>query len=71
MPKVKPVCELIGANGNIFNLVGIARRALNRAGMREEAKELSERAFSANSYDEALAIILEYVDSSGSIEGED
>jgi hypothetical protein len=58
----KPVCKLIGENGNVFNLIGIARRALTRAGLEEKAKEMSARCMDSGSYDEALNIIQEYVD---------
>ena len=58
----KPQCALIGQDGNIFNLVGIASRTLKQNGMKEEAKEMSNRVFSSHSYDEALNIIGEYVE---------
>ena len=58
----KPVCKLIGENGNIFNLLAIARRSLLRAGLKQEAKEMVDRATSSNSYGEALGIIGEYVE---------
>ena len=59
--KAKPDCPLIGADGNIFNLLGIAKRTLNENGMSSEAKEMSERVLSSGSYEEALCIIGEYV----------
>ena len=34
----KPLCPLIGQDGNIFNLVGIAARTLREAGLRDQAK---------------------------------
>lgn len=40
---VKSDCPLIGENGNIFNLVGIAARTLKRNGLYEQASEMSER----------------------------
>lgn len=58
----KPTAPLIGADGNIFNLMGIASRALKRAGMREQAGEMCRRITASGSYDEALNIIGEYVD---------
>lgn len=59
----KPKCKLIGQNGNIFNLMGIASRDLRKAGLHEEAKEMSHKIItSASSYSEALSIILEYLD---------
>ena len=57
----KPDCPLIGTNGNIFNLVGIATRTLKRNGLSEEASEMSTRVFGSGSYEEALGIIGEYV----------
>ena len=45
----KPPCPLIGQDGNIFNLVGIAARTLREAGLRDQAKENSPTAFSAAS----------------------
>jgi hypothetical protein len=36
----KPKCALIGKDGNIFNLMGIASRTLKRNGMQEQSKEL-------------------------------
>lgn len=59
--KVKPNCKLIGEDGNIFNLMGKASRALKYNGQFTEAKELGERIMSSGSYNEALCIISEYV----------
>lgn len=59
----KPKCALIGEDGNIFNLMGIASRTLKRNDMRELAEEMCNRITSeAKSYDEALCIIDEYVE---------
>lgn len=60
MPK--PKCKLIGEDGNIFNLMGIASRTLKKAGLREEAEEMIERMQNSGSYHEALGIIMEYVE---------
>ena len=59
--KVKPDCALIGEDGNIFNLMGIASRTLKENGMANEAKEMCERVRSSGSYYEALGVIGEYV----------
>lgn len=61
-PKSLPKCKLIGADGNVFNLIGKASKALKKAGHIKEAKELSEKVFSCGSYDEALNLISEYVE---------
>ena len=57
----KPDCPLIGEDGNIFHLVGIAAKTLKRNGMSEEASEMTEKVFGSGSYEEALGIIGEYV----------
>ena len=60
--KEKPMCPIIGANGNIFNILGIASVTLKRNGMADEAKEMYSRVTSSGSYEEALGIIMEYVE---------
>ncbi len=57
----KPDAPLIGANGNIFNLAGIASRTLKAAGMREQANQMYQRITASCSYEKALNIIGEYV----------
>ena len=58
----KPDCPLIGEDGNIYNLMGIASRTLRENGMADKAKEMTTRITQgAQSYDEALCIIGEYV----------
>jgi len=58
----KPECQLSGTNGNIFALTARASSTLKRAGLKEQAKEMTSRVWSAKSYDEALQIIMGYVD---------
>lgn len=61
--KQKPKCALIGEDGNIFHLMGVASRTLKRNGMQEDATEMCNRITSeAKSYDEALMILDEYVE---------
>lgn len=57
----KPDCALIGQDGNIFNLVGIAARTLREHDRKDQAKEMTDRVFASGSYGEALCIIGEYV----------
>lgn len=57
----KPDCPLIGADGNVFNLMGIASRTLKEHGLQDQAKEMRERITQSGSYDEALCILGEYV----------
>ena len=57
----KPDCPLIGANGNIFNLMGIASRTLRGNGMAEQATEMCNRIRESGDYYAALNVIREYV----------
>lgn len=59
--KQKPDCPLIGQDGNVFNLMGIASRTLRRNGLADSAKEMCDRITACGSYDEALNIMGEYV----------
>lgn len=59
--REKPDCALIGQDGNIFNLAGIAFRTLREYGRGAEAEEMKKRIFASGSYEEALNIIGEYV----------
>lgn len=58
----KPRCKLIGEDGNIFNLLGIASKTLKEEGLEKEADEMASRVYESKSYLEAIAIISEYVD---------
>lgn len=57
----KPDCPLIGADGNIFNLMGIVSRTLKEHGLADQAQEMRERITQSGSYGAALCIIGEYV----------
>lgn len=62
----RPEAKLIGEDGNIFNLMGIASRALKQSGYPDEANEMFNRITNgADSYDEALMIISQYVEPVG------
>ena len=70
-PSLKPKCALIGKDGNIFNLMGIASRTLKQNGMADKANEMFTRITEgAQSYYEAIAIIGEYVEITDGNEGE-
>lgn len=66
----KPSCPLVGQNGNIFNLMAVASQALRQNGMTAEAKELQNRIMGGDchSYEEALGIISEYVETELSVD---
>jgi len=57
----KPDCPLIGADNNIFSLIGIASRTLRENGLHDQVKEMRERAMGSGSYDQALGVIMDYV----------
>ncbi len=59
--RVKPDCPLIGADGNIWNLIGIASRTLREHDMEEEANQMFHRITQCQSYDSALSILGDYV----------
>ena len=69
----KPDCELIGHDGNIFNLMGIASRTLKQNGMEKQAQEIYERITGGgcSDYYQALGIIGEYVNITGPTEPEE
>lgn len=53
---------IIGADGNVFNLISICVKSLKENGFKEEAEEMKKRINSSKSYDEALSIMCEYID---------
>ncbi len=42
----KPYVQLSGKDGNVFAIIGRVRTALNKAGLRDEAKEFTKLAMS-------------------------
>lgn len=58
----KPKCKLIGEDGNIFFILGKVSKVLKESGKHDEAKECSNRVMNSKSYNEALQIIMEYVE---------
>lgn len=60
--ELKPKCKLIGEDGNIFFILGRVSRVLKDNGMADKAKECTNRVMASGSYEQALGIIMEYVD---------
>ena len=58
----KPKCKLVGADGNVFNLIGIVRNCLRENGLKDKVKEFTDRVTKAESYDQVLQVMIEYVD---------
>ena len=59
--KERPSMNLIGMDGNIFFVMGMASKVLKQHGMDENAKEMFERVKQSGDYYKALGIISEYV----------
>ena len=60
-PK-KPKMQLLGQDGNIFAIMGRASRLLKSSGQGDKAKEMRDRVMSCDSYQKALSIVSEYVE---------
>ena len=64
--KNRPICPIIGADGNIFNILGMASRTLRRNGMADEAQEkLYKAGYEAKQvegYQTANWILMDYQD---------
>ena len=60
-PK-KPKMQLIGQEGNIFAIMGRASRLLKSSRQGDKAKEMRDRVMSCDSYQKALSIVSEYVE---------
>ena len=58
----RPKMELLGQDGNIFAILGRDSALLKRAGMKDQADEMFQRVTASGSYEQALNIISEYVE---------
>ena len=58
----RPQMQLEGKDGNIFVIMGQASMLLNEAGQREQIDEMFQRVSSCGSYEAALNIVSEYVE---------
>jgi len=61
-PQSKPKCKLTGTDGNVFALAGRVTACLKKANLPDQAKEFSSKLFSCGSYNEALQLMMQYVD---------
>ena len=53
--------RLVGQDGNIFNLMGIIARALRKNGYGDEVNNFIAEVTSSESYHEALAVMMQWV----------
>jgi len=60
--KKKPVCKLVGEDGNVFAIIGRVSKALKSVGLKEQAREFTQKAFKSESYDAVLQLAMKYVD---------
>ncbi len=58
----KPICKLVGTDGNVFAIIGKVAQTLRRAGQADKAKEFSDKAMNAGSYSEVLRMTFDYVE---------
>lgn len=58
----RPKMRLQGQDGNIFSILGRAAQLLRENGQPEQAKEMTDRVCRSGSYEKALRIISEYVE---------
>ena len=63
---MKPACKLIGANGNVFNLIGIVRMTLKSHPLQQELDQFDQRLNeikeNGGRYDDVLNLISEFVE---------
>jgi hypothetical protein len=63
MDYPKPSLQLSGEDGNIFSIVGRARRVMRRAEIPNSViEEMSNKVMASGSYDEALRVVMGYCD---------
>ena len=61
MPKYPDITvQLVGKDGNAFNILGICRRAMKRAHLPESEIEAFTREATSSNYDHLLATVCEY-----------
>ena len=58
----RPKMQLAGQDGNIFSIMGRASRLLSDSGQADKAKEMRSRVMDCLSYEAALKVVSEYVE---------
>ena len=59
---MKPTCELIGTDGNVFAIIGKVSRTLKQADQRDKADEFKDRAMKCSDYLQVLELLHDYVE---------
>ncbi len=61
-PVCKPVCKLIGTDGNIFALMGRVSKTMRKAWISDkEIKKMQNEVMNSESYSAALRVLSNYV----------
>jgi len=58
----KPVCNIVGTDGNVYALIGKVSKALEDAGLSDLMAQFVDRSLSAGSYDDVLTVSRYYVE---------
>ena len=58
----KPVCKLIGTDGNVFSIIGRVSRELRKAGLDKQADDFQHHALRCPSYSDVLVLCEKYVE---------
>jgi hypothetical protein len=62
----KPICKLVGEDGNVFNLIAIVRQTLKKHHLYQQLQDFDQdlRVIqrSGGSYNEVLTLFMEYVE---------
>ena len=59
---MKPICVLSETDGNVFALAAQVRRALRKAGLKDQEQEFTTKLRACKDYTEALNLMMDYVE---------
>ena len=59
-PTSKPKVDLLGVNGNAFNVVGLCRKAARKAGWADEQWDVVREEMFDGDYDHLLMVVVKY-----------
>lgn len=58
----KPVCKLVGEDGNAFNIIRRVKRCLEEARQWDAAQQFVDKAIMCESYGDVLILVHRYVE---------
>ena len=56
----KPILKIIGKDGNAFNILGLAQRAMKKAGWVKEKRDIVMNEMTSGDYDHLLQVAMKY-----------